>query len=42
MQKLWHLDTTAMFGESVVTVTPIVMELNPYNKQHRRAGSGAM
>jgi len=28
MQKLWHLDLTAMLGESLVTVTPIVVELN--------------
>jgi len=31
MQNLWRLELTAMLGERVATVTPIVMELDPYN-----------
>jgi len=31
MQKLWHLALSAIFGEGVVTVTPIVTELTTDN-----------
>ncbi|MCK4394042.1 hypothetical protein KAX17_14160 [Candidatus Bipolaricaulota bacterium] len=31
MQKLWHLALTAVLGEREVTVTRIVMQLNPDN-----------